>query len=62
LKIHDGGDLEIPFGNTQRVIDMTEDYAAGILSDKKLPLMIGGEHLVSLGAIKAALKNTLICI
>ena len=57
LKIHDGGDLEIPFGNTQRVIDMTEDYTAGILSDNKLPFMIGGEHLVSLGAIKAALKK-----
>ena len=30
----DGGDLEIPFGNTQKVLDMTKEYALKILRDK----------------------------
>ena len=32
---------------------MIEKFTAEILSDGKLPLMIGGEHLVTLGAVRA---------
>lgn len=49
----DGGDLEIPFGNTQKVLDMTKEYALKILRDKKLPFLIGGEHLVTLAQVRA---------
>ncbi len=49
----DGGDLDLPFGNPIRVIDMIHDYSKEVLLDGKKPLMIGGEHLVTLGAIKA---------
>lgn len=37
---------------------MTEN----IISDGKLPIMIGGEHLVTLGAVRAAVKNILIFV
>ena len=33
---------------------MIHDFAAGIFQDGKLPFMIGGEHLVSLGTVRAA--------
>lgn len=52
-KICDIGDLELPFGNTQRVLDMIYKNAKQIVNDKKVPFLIGGEHLVSYGSIKA---------
>lgn len=52
--IFDGGDLELVFGNSQRAIDQITEYTSQIISDNKLPLMIGGEHLVTLGAVNAA--------
>ncbi len=54
LKIYDDGDLDLPFGNSARVVEMVRDKVSGILADDKLPIMLGGEHLVSLGAIQAA--------
>ncbi|MDD2569296.1 MAG: arginase family protein, partial [Clostridia bacterium] len=54
IKVFDGGDLELPFGNAARALADIEEYAAQFLADKKIPLMIGGEHLVTLGAVRAA--------
>ena len=55
-KIFDAGDIELPFGAPEPVLDMIEDFAAEVISAKKLPLMLGGEHLVTLGAVRAAAK------
>lgn len=52
--IFDGGDLELPFGSPKRALAMIEEYARKLLEDKKLPLMIGGEHLVTLGMARSA--------
>ena len=54
LKIHDAGDLDLPIGSSAAALEMIEAYAARVLSDGKTPVMTGGEHLVSLGAIRAA--------
>lgn len=51
--IFDGGDLELPFGNPSLVLDMIQYEVHQILKDYKIPLMLGGEHLISLGAIRA---------
>ncbi len=56
-QIFDAGDLEFPFGNTQKVLDMIEEFTDKLVSDNKKPLMLGGEHLVTLGAVKALLKK-----
>ncbi len=53
----DSGDLELPLGNTERVLEDIEKRADIILRDGKLPFMIGGEHLVTLGAVRAAAKK-----
>lgn len=57
LKIFDGGDLEIPFGNVQKMLDIIKDYTSNIIKDSKLPFMIGGEHLVTLGAVSAVFEK-----
>ncbi len=49
----DDGDLELPFGNRDKVLDMIEKYVSSLLENDGIPLMIGGEHLVSYPAIKA---------
>ncbi len=55
--ICDIGDLEFPFGNVEAVLDAIEQETAQIITDGKLPLMIGGEHLVSLGTARAMVKK-----
>jgi agmatinase len=51
----DAGDLEPPFGNTNAALDMVRSTAAGFLKAGKKIFMIGGEHLVTLPAFKAAI-------
>ena len=51
--VFDGGDIELPFGNKEKALGAIEDAVRTILTDGKRPFMIGGEHLVSLPAIKA---------
>lgn len=57
IHVFDGGDLELPFGNPKRALGEIEDFAASILDDGKIPFMIGGEHLVTLGTVRAAHKK-----
>lgn len=54
--VFDAGDLELPFGNPAKALDQIEKFASEIYKDQKIPVMIGGEHLVTLAAVKAALK------
>lgn len=56
-EVYDGGDLELCFGDTGRALGEIEGYAARVLEAGKLPVMIGGEHLVTLGAVRAAFKK-----
>ena len=55
--VFDSGDLELCFGSSEAALSDIEDRTAQILNDGKLPLMIGGEHLVTLGAVRAVLKQ-----
>ena len=55
--IYDGGDLELPFGNTERVLSMIEDYTERVLSAGKRFVMLGGEHLVTLGSLRAVCRR-----
>lgn len=55
--VFDSGDLELCFGSSEAALSDIEEHTAKILKDEKLPLMIGGEHLVTLGAVRAVLKK-----
>lgn len=56
-QIFDGGDLELPFGDPVKPLGLIEEFTAEVLNDGKFPLMIGGEHLVTLGAMRAVVKQ-----
>ncbi len=55
--IFDSGDLELSFGETGKALAAIEERAAEIFADGKTPFMLGGEHLVTLGAVRAAAKK-----
>lgn len=55
--IFDSGDLELCFGSSEKALEAIEERTNTILEDGKFPLMIGGEHLVTLGAMRAAVKH-----
>lgn len=55
--VMDAGDLELPFGDTEKALCMIEERAAHILRDGKRPFLLGGEHLVTLGAVRAAVRK-----
>lgn len=57
IKVFDSGDLELPFGNTQRVLEIVENHTQKILADNKIPVMIGGEHLLTLASVLATLQK-----
>lgn len=53
----DSGDLELPPGSAVRSLEMIEERCQTILEDGKLPFLIGGEHLVTLGSVRAVAKK-----
>lgn len=55
--VFDSGDLELCFGSAEATLADIEERAQQILQDGKFPLLIGGEHLVTLGAFRAILKK-----
>ena len=55
-RVLDSGDLELPFGDPAPALAMIEARAAEILQGGKIPFLLGGEHLVTLGAVQAAAK------
>lgn len=57
IKVFDYGDLELCFGLAEAALLDIEKTATEILNHNKLPFMIGGEHLVTYGAVKAAVEK-----
>ncbi|MDR3085246.1 MAG: agmatinase [Christensenellaceae bacterium] len=56
-RVCDLGDLELSFGESGLALAQIERTVEAILNDGKLPCMIGGEHLVTLGAVRAAARR-----
>lgn len=56
-KVFDCGDLELSFGSPEAALNDIEEQAGKILNDGKLPIMLGGEHLVTLGAVRAVYEK-----
>lgn len=49
----DLGDLELCFGDVNKALDRIEERTRHVLHASKRPFMLGGEHLVTLGAFRA---------
>jgi len=52
--VHDAGDLEFAPGNAVAALDRIESAARRIYDEGKRPFLVGGEHLVTLGVLRAA--------
>ena len=61
LKIHDFGDLPVKDLSPDDMIKEVEKFVLKIKKDKKFPIAVGGEHLVTLGIIRA-LKSEDFCV
>ena len=53
VKLADLGDLELPFGNVTEALEMIEAACRSIVAAGAKPFVIGGEHLVTLPAVRA---------
>ena len=53
IRFFDAGDIPLPFGNPARSLDLIDEYVGRWLEDGKLAFGLGGEHLVTLGAVRA---------
>ena len=52
-RVFDSGDLELSFGDPDSALRDIQERTRIILEDGKLPVMLGGEHLVTLGAVRS---------
>ncbi|RDV84290.1 agmatinase [Ammonifex thiophilus] len=52
----DLGDIELPLGHVESALEAIEKVVSRLVEEGKLPILLGGEHLVSLPAIKAVYR------
>ena len=52
-KYYDLGDINLPIGNVSECLKVIEKVTDSLLKDKKFPILIGGEHLVTYPIIRA---------
>lgn len=53
MAVADLGDLEMPAGHTELAQKRVERTVGELLDDGRLPVMIGGDHSLTLGAVRA---------
>ena len=53
ISVFDSGDLELCFGSSEMALSDIQKRAEEILKSDKFPLLLGGEHLVTLAAVRA---------
>ncbi|AGL03230.1 agmatinase [Desulfoscipio gibsoniae] len=49
---YDAGDVVLPFGHVPQSLNRLEDVVGKLLADDKFPLVLGGEHLITLAPVK----------
>lgn len=56
IEFYDAGDLLLPFGSVPKALEQIGQAASLVLKDGKIPVVLGGEHLVSLPVIHEAYR------
>ncbi|MFX1486042.1 MAG: agmatinase [Promethearchaeota archaeon] len=56
-EIHDMGDVDVIHGNTKETLERVEKVVKEVLEACKTPILIGGEHTLSYGVMKALRDN-----
>lgn len=57
IGIHTAKELEVQNLSPEAMLEKVETRVSEVIKDAKLPLIIGGEHSISIGAVKAARKS-----
>jgi len=57
IRVFDSGDLELCFGSSELALSDIEKRAEEILKAEKIPVLLGGEHLVTLAAVRAVFNK-----
>jgi agmatinase len=57
IGIHTLDELEPSRNSPEETVKRVEEVVAEIIENKKFPLMLGGEHSISLGAVRAVSKH-----
>lgn len=56
LSVHDMGDLELPLGEKKASLALIQKALRTILSKKKFPILLGGDHLITLPIVEEILR------
>jgi len=56
LSVHDMGDLELPLGEKKLSLTLIRKALRKILSEKKFPISLGGDHLITLPIVEEVLR------
>ncbi|WP_347488625.1 agmatinase [Desulfoscipio sp. XC116] len=54
---YDAGDVVLPFGHVSQSLKRLEDVVGKLLADDKFPLVLGGEHLITLAPVKRMVQK-----
>ncbi|NGQ96215.1 agmatinase [Brevibacillus sp. SYP-B805] len=57
VKYFDAGDIPLPFGNVEGSLDAIRKFVSKVLADGKMPIGLGGEHLVTWPVIQAVYEK-----
>jgi agmatinase len=62
LKIHDLGDIWVTRGDVAKTLQRVGELSSKIVGMGKIPLVLGGEHLVTLGCLQAFKKRDFVLV
>lgn len=57
VPFYDAGDIDLSPGNTPASLDAIEAAVADVVGRGQLPIVLGGEHLMTLGAVRGVLQH-----
>ncbi len=57
VKYFDAGDIPLPFGNVEGSLEAIRSFVRKVLEDGKMPIGLGGEHLVTWPVIQAVYEK-----
>jgi agmatinase len=55
-RIHDMGDLDLPLGDKEISFRLIQQAVRPVLSDRKFPIILGGDHLITLPVVEEVLR------
>ncbi|MFT4923912.1 MAG: agmatinase [Haloarculaceae archaeon] len=61
LAVHDHGDIQ-PTDDTEEYLDFLRGTLQEYRTEETVPLVVGGEHTVSVGAVRALDPQTVVCL